>query len=77
MNQVLFEHKLPYRLKAGIIGKLSVKSSVMNLFSDAFRMELTDVHFILGPSRDSLTDPDFDFPKYKDDLSALSYDCED
>lgn len=77
VNQLLFEYKMPYRLKAGIIGKLNVKSSMWNLFSDSFRMELTDVHFILGPSRDSLTDPDFDFPRYKDDLSDLSYDCED
>ena len=68
---------MPFRLKAGIIGKLNVKSSMWNLFSDSFKMELTDVHFILGPSKDSLTDPDFDFPKYKDDLSDLEYDCDD
>ena len=77
VNQSLFEQKLPYRLKAGIIGKLNVKSSMWNLFSDSFRMELSDVHFILGPSRDSLTDPEFDFPKYADDLSDLNYDCDD
>jgi len=77
VNQTLFEHKMPYRLKAGIIGKLNVKSSVWNLFSESFKMELADVHFIIGPSRDSLTDPQYDFPKYEDGLDDLEYDCKD
>lgn len=62
VNQLLREHKMPFRLKAGIIGKLNVKSSVWNLFSESFKMELTDIHFIFGPNRDHMS-RDRDFAK--------------
>ena len=73
VNQLLREHKLPFRLKAGIIGKLNVKSSVWNLFSESFKMELSDIHFIFGPNRDHMS-RDRDFAK---DPAAFEYDCED
>ena len=57
VNQLLYEHKIPYRLKAGIIGKLNVKSSVWNLFSESFKLELSDIHFIFGPNKDEMSKP--------------------
>ena len=55
VNQMLYEYKMPFRLKAGIIGKLNVKSSVWNLFSESFKLELSDVHFVFGPNRDEMS----------------------
>lgn len=48
---------MPYRLKAGIIGKLNVKSSVWNLFSESLKLELSDIHFIFGPNKDEMSTP--------------------
>ena len=57
VNQLLYEHNMPYRLKAGIIGKLNVKSSVWNLFSESMKLELSDIHFIFGPNKDEMSKP--------------------
>lgn len=40
-------------------------------------MEITDVHFIVGPSRDHVSDPRRDFPADCADVTKLSYDCEE
>lgn len=74
---MLCEMNSPYRLKAGIIGRLNLKSSIWNLFSESFKMEITDVHFIVGPSRDHVSDPRRDFPADCADVTKLSYDCEE
>ena len=69
----MFEQKLPFRLKAGLIGKLNVKSSVWNLFSESFKLELQDIHFIFGPSRDDMSYPGH----FHKDPETCEYDCED
>jgi len=61
VNEVLAQANMPYKMKAGIIGKLSLKSSMWNLFSDSINIELADVHFIFGPSRDMMSNPDSNF----------------
>ena len=58
VNQMLYEYNVPYRLKAGIIGKLNIKSSMWNLFSESFVLELQDIHFIFGPNWDHLSTND-------------------
>ena len=40
INELLNEEKSPIRLKAGMIGRLSVKTSLLNLFSESFIFEL-------------------------------------
>jgi hypothetical protein len=64
---------MPFRLKAGIIGKLNVKSSVWNLFSESFKMEISDIHFIFGPNRDLLSRND----QFHQDPKTCEYDCKD
>ena len=71
VNKLMQEHKMPIRLKAGIIGKLNVKSSVWNLFSESFKMELSDIHFIFGPNRDLMSNPKY----FHKDPATCDYDC--
>jgi len=60
-------------LKAGIIGKLSVKSSLWNLFSESFKLEISDVHFIIGPNRDDMSVDGH----FHQDPNTCEYDCLD
>jgi len=46
---------MPFRLKAGLIRKINIKSSMWNLFTESFKLEISDIHFILGPNRDNLS----------------------
>ena len=73
VNETLREHNIPFRLKAGIIGKLNVKSSVWKLFSESFSMELSDIHFIFGPNRDLMSKP----TSFHQDPATVDYDCQD
>jgi|TARA_B110000285_G_C14947332_1_gene524996 hypothetical protein len=73
VNEMMREHNIPFRLKAGIIGKLNVKSSVWNLFSESFKLELSDIHFIFGPNRDMMSKPS----SFHQDPASVDYDCED
>ena len=60
VNQLLREKGVPIRLKAGMIGRLSVKTSLLALFSESVNIQLNDIHLILGPSKDMLSqDSDF------------------
>ena len=57
----------PFRLKAGMIGRLSVKVStrtfdisqtnLLSLFSESVSIEVRDIHVILGTSRDNMSKP--------------------
>lgn len=68
---------MPFRLKAGLIGKINIKSSMWNLFTESFKLEISDIHFILGPNRDNLSNIQIDYPKDCQDPSKIVYDCED
>jgi len=73
INQVLNDENIHIRLKAGLIGKLTVKTSLMNLFSESVVFELSDVHLVLGPNRDDMSKPE----DFSDDAKGCFYDTED
>lgn len=54
VNLELAKLEVPFRLKAGMIGRLSVKTNLMNLFSDSANVEIQDIHIIMGTSRDNM-----------------------
>lgn len=72
VNQDLAKAKAPIRLKAGMIGKVSVKTNLLNLFSESVNIELSDIHIILGPAREHLSQ-DRDFAQ---DLERCFYDLD-
>jgi len=45
-----------------------------NLFTESFKLEFSDIHFIFGPNRDEMTNPNKFFHK---DPETCEYDCED
>ena len=73
----------PFKLKAGMIGRLSVKVSVyapkfkqvslLSLFSESIKIEVDNIHLILGSSRDNMSKPT-DFSK---DPKNCAYDVSD
>lgn len=73
VNKELKKLNIPIRMKAGMIGMLSVKTSILNLFSESLKIELADIHIIFGPCRDHISD-DNDFSK---DPKSCFYDCID
>jgi hypothetical protein len=56
-----------------MIGRLSVKTSLLALFSESVNIQLNDIHLILGPSKDMLSQ-DSDF---SNDPKQCFYDIED
>lgn len=73
VNQELYMDKMPLRLKAGMIGKISVKTSLLNLFSESVHIQLSDMHLVFGPSKDFMSkDEDF-----SDDPKGCFYDFND
>ena len=73
VNKALYDEKVPFRLKAGLIGRLTVKTSLLNLFSESVVLEIQDVHMVLGPNRDAMSvDADF-----SDDAKGCFYDVDD
>jgi hypothetical protein len=73
VNKALCDEKVPFRLKAGLIGRLTVKTSLLNLFSESVVLEIQDVHMVLGPNRDEMS-ADADF---SDDAKGCFYDVDD
>ena len=69
----MYDENVHIRLKAGLIGKLTVKTSLMNLFSESVVFELSDVHMVLGPNRDEMSKPE----DFSDDAKGCFYDIED
>lgn len=69
----MYDENIHIRLKAGLIGKLTVKTSLMNLFSESVVFELSDVHLVLGPNRDEMSKPE----DFSDDAKGCFYDTED
>ena len=88
VNEALYDQKASIRLRAGLIGKLSVKvstihslilifqyiqTSLLNLFSESVMIEVSNIHLIFGPNRDYLSsDEDF-----SNDLKGCFYDLDD
>jgi hypothetical protein len=57
---LLNDKNAPLRFKAGMIGKLSIKTSLLNLFSESVKIEISDINIILGPNADFFSsDSDF------------------
>jgi len=73
VNEALYEHEIPMRFKAGMIGKLSVKTSLLALFSESIKIEVNDIHIILGPNSDFFSE-ETDFNK---DPKGAFYDIDD
>ena len=73
INKELYDANAHIRVKAGLIGKLTVKTSLLNLFSESVVFELSDIHIILGPNRDEMS-ADTDF---SDDAKGCFYDIDD
>lgn len=51
VNEILAEQDSPIRLKAGLIGQFRLNVSILSLFSESVKIELSDIHLILGSSR--------------------------
>ena len=47
---------LPIRLKAGMIGRLTVKTNLLNMFSDLGKLEIHDLFLVFGPNTEFLSD---------------------
>ena len=74
VNKMLKEDlNLPFRLKAGMLGKLSVKISLFSLFSESVKIEVNGIHLILGSSRDSMSHP----KEFHSNPKNCAYDCHD
>lgn len=73
VNQELKKLNIPIRLKVGMIGMLSVKTSILNLFSESVKIDFADIHLIFGPCLDHMSN-DNDFSK---DPKSCFYDCND
>lgn len=50
VNEIFEKANSPFALKAGLISKLDINFSLLNIFSNALQITVEDILFIIGPN---------------------------